>query len=109
MKRSRHRNNFLCDRRDISREEYKKAKNLCVSLLKKAKKDYFENLDIKFVTDNKKFWLTVKVLFSKKVKSRTVMKLVENNAVLDNESEVAKNFNEYFVNIVKKSRTLRIQ
>ena len=38
MKRSRLRNKFLGDRADISRKEYKKQRNLCVSLLKKAKK-----------------------------------------------------------------------
>ena len=77
MKRSRLRNKFLRDRTDISREEYKKQRNLCVSLLKKAKKDHFANLDIKSATDNKKFWQTVKPPFSNKVKTITVIKLVE--------------------------------
>ena len=76
MKRSRLRNKFLPDRTDISREEYKKQRNLCVSLLKQAKKDHFANLDIKSVTDNKKFWQTVKPLFSNKVKAKTVIKSV---------------------------------
>ena len=102
MKRSRLRNKFLRDRTDISKEEYKKQINLCVSLLKKAKKDHFANLDIKSVTDNKKFWQTVKPLFSNKVKAKTVIKLVENDAMIDDESEIAKLFNEYFVNVVKK-------
>ena len=102
MKRSRLRNNFLRDRTDISREEYKKQRNLCVRLLKKAKKDHFANLDAKSVTDNKKFWQTVKPLFSNKVKAKTVIKLVENDAMTDDESEIAKLFDEYFVNIVKK-------
>ena len=79
-----------------------KETNLCVSLLKKAKIDHFANLDIKSVTDNKKFWQTVKPLFSNKVKDKTVIKLVENDAMIDDESEIAKTFNEYFVNIVKK-------
>ena len=100
MKRSRLRNKFLRDRADISREEYKKQRNLCVSLLKKAKKDHFANLDIKSVTDNKKFWQTVKPLFSNKVKAKTVIKLVENDVMIEDESEIAKIFNEYFVNIV---------
>ena len=102
MKRSRLRNKFLRDRTDISRKQYKKQRNLCVSLLKKAKKDHFANLDIKSVTDNKKFWQTVKPLSSNKVKAKTVIKLVENDAMIDDESEIAKIFNEYFVNIVNK-------
>ena len=102
MKRSRLRNKFLRDRTDISREEYKKQRNLCVSLLKNAKKDHFANLDIKSVTDNKKFWQTVKLLFSNKVKVKTIIKLAENDAMIDDDSEIAKIFNEYFVNVVKK-------
>ena len=102
MKRCRLRNKFLRDRTDISREEYKKQRNFCVSLLKKAKKDHFSNFDIKSVADNKKFWQTVKPLSSNKVKAKTVVKLVENDTMIDDESEIAKIFNEYFVNIVKK-------
>ena len=59
------------------------------------------NLDIKSVTDNKKFWQTIKPFFYIKVKAKSVIKLVENKAMIDDESEI-KNFNEYFVNIVKK-------
>ena len=70
--------------------------------MKKAKKDNFANLDIKSVTDNKKFWQTVKPLFSNKVKAKTVVKLVKNDVMIDNESETAEMFNEYLVNIVKK-------
>ena len=44
----------------------------------------------------------LKSLFSNKVKAKAVIKLVENDAVIDNDSEIAKIFNEYFVNIVKK-------
>ena len=77
MKRSRLWNKFLRDRTDISREEYKKQRNICVNLLKKAEKDHFTDLDIKPVTDDKKLWQTVKPLFSNKVKDKTVIKLVE--------------------------------
>ena len=70
--------------------------------MKKAKNDNFANLDIKSVTDNKKFWKTVKPLFSDKVKAKTVIKLVENDAMIDDDPKIAQIFNEYFVNIVKK-------
>ena len=33
---------------------YNAQRNLCVSLVRKAKKDYFDNLDLINVTDNKK-------------------------------------------------------
>ena len=66
----------------------KSKKKIYVSLLKKAKKDHFANLDIKSVTDNKKFRKTVKPLFFNKVKAKTVVKLVEKDAMIDDESEI---------------------
>ena len=59
------------------------------------------------MTDNKKFWQTVKLLFFNKIKAKTVIKLAENDAMIDDEFEIAKNFNEYFVNIVKKPEILK--
>ena len=70
--------------------------------MNKTKKDHFANLSIKSVTDNNKFWQTVKPLFSNKVKAKTVIKLVENDVVINDVSEIAKIYNEYFLNIVKK-------
>ena len=102
MKRSRLRNKFLSDRTEKSRKEYKKQQNFSVNLLKTAKKEHFANLDINCISDNKKFWRTVKPLFSNKVKSKATIKLVENDKMIDDETKIAKIFNEYFVNIVKK-------
>ena len=43
-------------------------KPVCFSSEKgrKAKKDYFDNLDLRNVTDNKTFWKTVQPLFTDK-------------------------------------------
>ena len=60
------------------------------------------NLDVNSVSDNKKFWQIVKPLFSNKVKAKTTIKLVENNEIIDDEIEISKLFNEYFINIVRK-------
>ena len=43
--------------------------NFCVSLLRKEKKKYYNNLDLKIFDDNKRFWRSVKPLFSDKQKS----------------------------------------
>ena len=44
--------------------------NIYVNLvkIKKAKQDYYKNLDLKDINDNKKLWATLKPLFSKKNK-----------------------------------------
>ena len=68
MLRSKLRNKFLKSRSNKDREAYKKKRNLCVVLLRENKKDYFETLDIKSVTDNKVFWKAMAPLLSNKSK-----------------------------------------
>ena len=69
MQRSRLRNAYLKDRTRAARIAYKKQRNVCVSILRKSKKYYDENLDAKNITNNKKLWGTMKPLFSNKVRS----------------------------------------
>ena len=64
MQKSRLRNEHLKDKTRAARIAYKKQRNVCVSILCKSKKCYFENLDTKNITGNKKFWGTVEPLFS---------------------------------------------
>ena len=66
----------------------------------KAKRSYFENLDIKNLSDNRKFWGTVKPLFSNKVRSNDYITLNENDLLIRNEYKIANIFNTFFVNIV---------
>ena len=66
MKRSKLWNKFSRDRTETSRKEYKKQRNFCVNLLRKAKK----NLEVNSVLDYRKFSQNVKPLFSKKVKAK---------------------------------------
>ena len=102
MKRSRLRNNFLRKKTEETRKLYVKQRNKCVSLLKKAKKESYQNLDEKNVIDNKKFWKTVKPLLSDKSVSREKINLTENEKMLTSESETAETLNNFFSNIVKK-------
>ena len=66
MTRSHLRNKFLKTKTDAKRKEEKKSKqrNYCVSLFRREKKSFFNNLDTKKIVDNKRFWQTVKPLFS---------------------------------------------
>ena len=88
----------------MSQKEYKKQTfwNFYINLLKRAKKEHFANLDINSISDNKTFWQIVKPLFSNKGKGKTTIKLIENDKIIHDEAEIAKLFNECFVNIVKK-------
>ena len=102
MKRSRLRNDFLRKKTEETCKLFVKQRNKCVSLLKKAKKEYYQNLDEKNVIDNKKFWKTVKPLLSDKSVSREKINLTENEKMLTSESETAETLNNFFSNIVKK-------
>ena len=100
MLRSKLRNQFLKTKTQESKLKYNKQRNLCVSITRKAKRSYYENLDLKEITDSKKFWATVKPLFSNKIKSTEYITLEENGKVISNDKELARIFNEFFVNTV---------
>ena len=48
------------------KKKYNIQRNFCKKLLRTTKKEYFNNLDTKKVTDNKTFWRTVVPTFSSK-------------------------------------------
>ena len=107
MKRSKSYKDFLKDRNDASQSAYKKQRNLCVTLLRKAKKQYFSNLEPKVITDNKKFWKSVKPLFSDKITVTKIIILIENGEVLNSDTDIVDTFNVYFSNVVQNLNTPR--
>ena len=64
---SRLRNKFLKTKTGESKELYNKQQNLCVTLLHKAKGNYFSELQNRVVKDNRKFWKRVNPLFLKRI------------------------------------------
>ena len=101
MKRSRLRNNFLRNRTEENKILYNRQRNYCVSLLRKSKRGYYENLNIKNVTDNKLFWKSVKPLRSDKSRIRDRINISEKGKILKTESETAESLNSFFSIIVK--------
>ena len=68
MLRLKLKNQFLKKRKIEATTMYIKQRNIFVSRAKKTKRNYYKNLDLKGINDNKKFWGTVKLLFSNKIK-----------------------------------------
>ena len=66
MHRSRLKNIYIHKRNDKNLENYEKQRNFCYYLLRKTKTEYFKNLNVKDLSDNRKFWKTVKPYFSNK-------------------------------------------
>ena len=85
-----------------AKARFKIHRNLRVTLLRKARRNYYENLELGRVNGSKKFWNAVKPVFGKKVTTRSNITLTENKNVVTSEIEFAKIFNKYFVDIVPK-------
>ena len=45
---------------------YKRQRNICVKLLRKSKKDFYNSFNVKRITGNRKFWQTIKPNFTDK-------------------------------------------
>ena len=101
MTRSRLRNKYLKEKSADSKIAYTKQTNYCVNVLRRTKKKYSANINISSITDNKKFWKTVKPLFSDKISHKETINLAVNDTILSDDQVVADTFNNYFNNIVK--------
>ena len=100
MKRSRLRNTYLRSKSLTDRKKYNIQRNFCKKLLRTTKKEYFNNLDTKKVTDNKTFWRTVVPAFSNKNSKSDKIILNEEGKTVSDKKELCRTFNTYFANIV---------
>ena len=80
---------------------YKKQRNFCVNLLRKTKAEYFQKLNLKDLSDNRKFWKTINPFFSNKVLNSNKLMLKENSRLISKEKELATVMNTFFVNITE--------
>ena len=101
MHRSKLKNQYHKNPTESNKEAYKKQRNFCVGLVQKEKKKYYNNLDIKIFSDNKKFWQKVKPLFSEKSNLKRNITIVENDAVISDKTEVAEKLNTFFIEVVE--------
>ena len=101
MVRSKLRNEFNKSRTSENWKKYKQQRNKCLSILKGTKTNYFNNLNPKVITDNKKFWSAVKPLFSDKSKAMNTIVLYEKGKIIKNYKRVSEVLNKYFTNLTK--------
>ena len=98
------------------RKAYNAQRNLYVSLIRQAKKQFFSNLNTHDVTDNKTFRRIGKPLLTGKVKTKSKITLIEkkykdnsteySKEIVSDNKEVAEVFNRFFVNIVPDLKIL---
>ena len=80
----------------------KRQKNICNSLNKKPKKDYFKKATADGVISNRKFWNIVKpFLTSKGFLHNNNISIDINGNIMEDEQKVTKEFNSYYINTAK--------
>ena len=75
---------------------YRKLGNECVKLTKKTVKiEYFKNINIQCIIDDKKLWKTLKPNFSNKIKTEKII-LLEDGEIISENTKITEVFNDYF-------------
>ena len=93
MTRSKLRNKYDKNRTPKNWIIFKKQRNKCVQILRNVKKEYLSNLNVKDVTDSRKFWSTIFL---------NNIILSDNDKMFKDEKKVSKTLNDYFTNLIKK-------
>ena len=100
MNRTRLRNKFFRSRSTEDRSAYNQQRNFYLSLVRKAKKDYYKNLDQRrFLTINLSGEL-IKPLLSDKNPSFSKITLTENELLLNDDEKISSTLNDLFSNVV---------
>ena len=100
MTRSRLENRYYKSKSMIDKINYKRQKKYCMRLYKRERKTYYNNLDLKSITDNKKFWATLKPFLTDKGITSNNICLIEEGKIISKDQEVAETLNTFFQNSV---------
>ena len=68
---------------------------------------YFNNLNLKIITNSKKFWKTIKRLFSNKSKTAGSNIFHENSRIIKDNKKIWHTLNKYFTNLTKNPKFKR--
>ena len=77
-------------------------RNRCVNILTKTKRDYYRNLDLKDFTDSRKFWKTVKPVFTDTVQVCQSINLIENDEFVSKDLAIAEVLYHFFTDAIKE-------
>ena len=100
------RNKFLKTKKEESKQLYNKERNLCVTLLRRDKRNYLPELNKRILKNIRKFWKTVNSLFSEKACQREIITLISKDTeenITKNE-ELSETFNSFFSSMVYNSK-----
>ena len=100
MKRTELETKYLKNKSKTNLSSYKKQRNFCSKLYKKERKKYYNNLNIKNITENKEFWRTIKPFLSEKTKSSQKIFICKGDEIISDDRDIAENFSQFFQNAV---------
>ena len=102
MKKTRLRNKYLKNQCAATTKAYNYKRYLCVSIVKKAKWDYYNKRDHKKLTHNKNFWKTGKPFFTDKGINNEKMLLIEEGEITSDNKKILENLTNFFCGYCKK-------
>ena len=101
MRRSNLEGKYLKNKNSENKKNYRKQKNYCTRLYKKERKKYYSKLDLKNITDNNRFWRTIKPFLTDKGVNSNKITLIENDKILSVDGDVAGTLNSFFSDATK--------
>ena len=95
MLRTRLKDRSVKTRNEADFHRYRQQRNLVVKQNKRAKREYYGNLDMNSMKDNKSFWKKLKPLFSNSMVNEKIV-LIENEKIIRDDKEIS----QYLMNIL---------
>lgn len=98
-KKAQLRNKYYAHRTNENWELFRKQRNLCTNMRRKAVNEYFLSRCVNG-PNNKDFWPTIKPFLSSKAKSNSNIILMEDKLIHD-QAKICDIFNDFYINIAK--------
>ena len=102
--RSRLKKKFNKHATNENKTKFKKQRNKCVSIRRKAIKNHFKKGTENWLLSNQAFWDLVKPFLSNKgALVGSDISIVKNGTIITDDQDLSELFNEYYVNIVENT------
>ena len=66
----------------------------------KVKKDFYNNSNVRYITDNERLWKTAKLFFANKIDGHEKIIVLDEEQVILEENEVTETSKSYFETVV---------
>ncbi len=93
---------------DENFENFRKQRNLCVSLRRRSLCGYFRE-NCKDGSKSKSFWPTIKPYLSKKSRTADMIVLKEGDTLIEDPRKVADTFNDYYLHVADNAPAVNLE